>query len=405
MATKNISLEEFRQARQVIAPHINQTPLLHSAAFSKMFGGQIRLKLENLQRTGSFKVRGASYKILTEMTNIGPRGVVAASAGNHAQGVALAAGQADLQATIVMPVWASISKQEATRAYGAEVILHGNSIPESLDKARDLAADGRTFIHPFDDAQVITGQGTLALEICAEFPDVEMIVVPIGGGGLIAGVASAAKAFNPRIRIIGVQTSACPSAFESRRLAALTTVDPTGSLADGITVKRIGDLTFETIQELVDDIVVVEDEDIARAMLMLLERERVLAEGAGAVGVAALLSGRVRPPVKGRMVLVVSGGNVDSPLLGRIIDRGLQQNGRVMRLRVPLDDSPGRLAGLLTRIAELKANVLHIYHDRHVKDQAINMTTVQLEIETRGPAHIEEIADSLQDSGYTVDLN
>ncbi len=388
----------------MIKSKIMRTPLVHSPSLSRMFGGEIHLKLENLQKTGSFKIRGASYFIMANRKQIGSGGVVAASAGNHAQGVSLAARQARIPATIVMPEWASITKQEATRAYGGRVIISGRSLRESLAKAEDMVPDDKTLIHPFDDPDIITGQGTIALEILADLTATDIIVVPVGGGGLIAGIVSAVKAVQPQVRIIGVQAAACPSAYAARSQGRVTLVDAEQSIADGISVKQVGELNFEIIRRGVDDVVLVGEKDIAAAILLLLERKKILAEGAGAVALAALLNGSVTVPQGGKVVLVISGGNLDSPLLGRIISQGLVNNGRIMRFRVSLDDRPGSLARLLAVMAELEANVLHIYHDRNVRDLPIYVTGVDLELETRGPAHVDDIVKRLNQIGYELKL-
>ncbi len=395
-----IPLEDMRRAAELIRNTAIVTPLIFSPALSRMFGGDLYLKLENLQNTGSFKIRGASYKLAKCRDQIGPAGVVAASAGNHAQGVALAAKEAGLPATIVMPEWVSISKQEATRSYGGEVVIFGQSVAESLAKAEELSAEGRTFIHPFDDADIITGQATVGLEIFDELPDVDMIVSPVGGGGLIAGIASAAWAIRSDTRVVGVQSSACPSAYESVFRGQITPVEGRSSIADGISVKQVGQLTFDIMQKCVEELTLAAEEEIAAAILLLLERKKILAEGAGAAPLAGVLNGSVKVPRQGKTVLVISGGNVDSPLLGRIISQGLIKNGRVMRLRVRMADIPGSLARLLALIAQLKANVLHIYHDRSGRDVPIYITHVELEIETRGPAHVKEIDDALNAAGY-----
>ena len=394
--------ESFREAAEMIRKSVLHTPLVFSPTMSRMFGGKIYLKMENLQKTGSFKIRGASYKLLKRREAIGPGGVVAASAGNHAQGVALAARKAGIAATVVMPEWASISKQEATRSYGGTVVLSGQSLGESLMKAEEIAREGKTFIHPFDDPDIITGQGTIGVEILDDLSDVDAIVVPVGGGGLIAGIASMVKPVKPSVRIIGVQAAACPSAAASRKAGRIVEVPARLSIADGITVKQIGQRNFEVIQRWVDDIVLVEEEEIAAAVLMLLERKKILAEGAEAVPLAALMNCAVDIPPGRKGVLVISGGDVDSPLLGRIIQKGLLKNGRIMRVRIHLADIPGSLSGLLQEIARLKANVLHIYHDRDVKDLPIHMTYVALELEVRGPGHIEEIMSALSRSGYEI---
>jgi len=398
-----IQLSTIRNAAKTLQGKIIRTPLVYSPAFSEMTGMQVYLKLENLQKTGSFKSRGATYKVYSHLDEIGPEGVVAASAGNHAQGVALAAKQAGVPATIIMPEWASLSKQEATRGYGGEVILAGKSIGESIAKALDLAkSGGKLFIHPYDDPEIIVGQGTIGLEIFEDLADPDLILVPIGGGGLISGIAVAARAIRPMTKVIGVQAAASPSAFRARQTGGITPVETRSSIADGITIKQTGRITFPIIQEKVDDVVLVEEDQIAAAVLMLLERKKVLAEGAGAVPLAAILGSCVEMRKDSKAVLVISGGNVDSPLLGRIIRQGLFRKHRIMRFSVYLDDIPGSLARILTLIASLKANVLHIYHTRSGRKLSINISRVELELETRGPEHIQEITDALQEAGYQL---
>ncbi len=397
-----ISLRDIQSAAKVIEGKVIRTPLILSPTLSRMSGAQVYLKLENLQNTGSFKLRGATYKVLSNLEKIGAGGVVAASAGNHAQGVALAASRAGLRATIVMPEGASISKQQATSGYGGEVILEGQNISDSLIKAEELARNGRTFIHPYDDQDIITGQGTIALEIFEDVPDPDFIFVPIGGGGLISGIASAAKALSPRTQIVGVQAAACPSAYESRKEEKVTRVEAKKSIADGITVKQVGDITFSIMNNLVDRIVLVEEDEISAAVLLLLERKRILAEGAGAVPVAALMNPIFDIPEGSKVVLVISGGNVDSPLLDRVLRQGLFRNGRIMRFSVILDDAPGALAQLLTLIAKKKANVHHIYHDRSGGDLPVYLSRVDLEIETRSKDHIQEVVNELEIAGYQL---
>ncbi len=400
-----ISLEKVKKAANIIREIIIMTPLVHSPALSRQFKGEIFLKLENLQKTGSFKIRGAANKILSGINKIGHAGVVAASAGNHAQGVALAAKKAGVAAAIVMPEWASITKQEATRAYGGEVIISGQSIGESLEKARELAGkEGRIFIHPYDDPYIIAGQGTIGLEILGSLNDVDMIIAPVGGGGLISGIASVVKTLKPETKIIGVQSEACPSAYESLKKRRVVTVDSSLSIADGISVKQTGKLNFSIIRKCLDDIVLVRETDIAAAVLMLLERKKILAEGAGAVPLAALMSGAIKVKKGSRTVLLISGGNVDSPLLGRIIRQGLINNGRIIRFSVCLDDVPGALSGLLALVSSLKANVLHILHHRSARNVPIYTTIVELEIETRGPDHVKEITGHLTKAGYAIDI-
>jgi threonine dehydratase len=399
-----ISIKNVQQAAKMIKGTVIKTPLVYSSSLSQMFDGEIYLKLENLQKTGSFKIRGATYSILARKDEIGHGGVVAASAGNHAQGVALAARQALIPATIVMPEWASITKQEATRGYGGEVVIEGQSLKECIKKAQQLALEGKTFIHPFDDPDIITGQGTVALEILEDLKQTDMILVPIGGGGIISGIASTVKSIRPSVKVIGVQSAACPSAYESYRSGKITSVDSHHSIADGISVKQVGDLNFEIIKKYVDDVVLVEEDQIAAAILLLLERKKILAEGAGAVPLAALLNGSVTVPRGSRVVLLISGGNVDSPLLGRILSQGLLKSARIMRIRVRLTDAPGSLAQLLALISGLKANILNVYHDRRVRDLPLYVTRVDMELETRGPEHVEKIAYKLNMAGYEMEL-
>lgn len=399
-----ISIENIKQAADLIKRKVIRTPLVYSPFLSHMFGGEIYLKLENLQKTGSFKIRGATYSILKNKDKIGPGGVVAASAGNHAQGVALAARQAFIPATIVMPECVSISKQEATRAYGGGVVIAGQTLTESIKKAEEIVKEGKTFIHPYDDPDIIAGQGTVALEIFDDLKETDMILVPVGGGGFISGIASAVKSIRPDVKVFGVQTAACPSAYQSFRKGKIIRVDSKQSIADGISVKQVGKSNFHIIRKYVDDVVLVDEDHIAAAILLLLERKKVLAEGAGAVSLAALLNGSVAIPKGSKVVLLISGGNVDSSLLGRIISQGLKKNGRIMRFRVCLDDTPGSLAKLLSLISSLKANVLHIVHDRNVKDLPLYVSRVELEIETRGPAHVDEITRELNMGGYELVL-
>ncbi len=399
-----ISAAEIGRAASVLKGRIIRTPLVYSPTFSTLAGFEVYLKLENLQATGSFKIRGATYKILTELDRIGKGGVVAASAGNHAQGVALAASRAGLASTIVMPEWASISKQEATRGYGGKVILEGQSVADSITRALELSKEGKTFIHPFDDPSIIAGQGTIGLEIMEELPNVDLIAVPVGGGGLVAGISVAAKAIRPGIRIIGVQAETCPSALKAVEAGERITVEALRSIADGITVKQIGRIPFDIVRKEVDQIVLASEDRIAEAVIMLLERKKVLAEGAGAVCVAALLSGAIKVPAETKAALVISGGNIDISLLDRVIRKGLSRNGRIMRFSVRLDDVPGALAKLLGIIAGAKANVFQIYHNRGGAGMSIDQSLVELEIETRNFEHIREIEAVLNQTGYHMEL-
>ena len=393
----------IRHAASLLEESVLHTPLLYSPAFSALSGANVYLKLENLQKTGSFKIRGAAYKIRVRYDSIGENGVVTASAGNHAQGVALAARDAGLAAKIVMPECVSLAKQEATLGYGAEVILHGQSVADCIDAAERIAAlEGRMFIHPFDDYDIIAGQGTVGLEILEDLNNPDYVFVPVGGGGLIAGVATAMKALCPDVHIVGVQAAACPSAAVSCRLGERTCVDAARSIADGITVREPGAKTFPIIRELVDTVTLVSEDQIASAMVRLLESGKVLAEGAGASPLAALLSGSIPVPEGSNVVLVVSGGNVDPLLIDRVLRQGFLWSGRIMRFTVWLDDEPGSLARLLELITRLHANVLDIHHARHERGMPISVSRVKIELETRDTHHIEEIREELCRAGYRI---
>jgi threonine dehydratase len=395
--------EEIEWAQKRIRKVIFQTPMLYSDAISKMAGKEVFLKLENLQKTGSFKIRGAYYKLSQLNPSVRKRGVVAASAGNHAQGVAYASSLLGIRSTIVMPEGASIAKQMATRSYGGEVILFGQDMDESLQHAKQLEEKGSYFVHPFDDERVIAGQGTIGLEILEEVPGVEAIVVPIGGGGLISGIATIVKKRRPGVKIVGVQAAHAPSAFYSWKKKEIVEAEVKPTLADGIALRRVGESTFPIIERKVDDIITVEEDEIASAILMLMERKRVVAEGAGAAPLAALLSRPGR--IKGRkVVLVISGGNIDVNLLDRIIEKGLSQTGRVVRFGVVLRDAPGALAKLSNLVAEYKANILHIIHERVASDIPIGSSKVILVLETRGPEHIREIKRGLKKRGYSIQM-
>ncbi len=400
-----VSADQIQKAADLIRPHIIDTPLIYAPSLSRMFDAEIFLKLENLQRTGSFKVRGASLKLIQGIADheITPSGVVAASAGNHAQGVAWASRIVGVPATIVMPQWASISKQEATRNYGAQIILHGKTLEESLNHAKMLADQGMAFVHPFDDDQVIMGQASAGLEIISQLDGADKIIVPIGGGGLMAGICLAVNAVAPKTRMIGVEAAVCPSAHTSLQTGEPIEVAASQSIADGISVKQVGTRPFDIIKRHVESVALVSEEHIATSILMLMERKKILAEGAGATPLAALLCGAIQLKKGEKVVLVISGGNLDSPVLGRILNQGLVKNGRLSRVRIRLEDIPGALAGLLTCIAEQKANVLHIHQDRYHEDLPLYVTRVELELETRSKAHIEELLSALEKRGYIVE--
>jgi len=398
-----VNIDKINQAAEILKGVAFETPLVYSNYLSRRFDARVYLKLENLQKTGSFKFRGAYHKLVNIREDLGPEGVVTASAGNHAQGVAHAAQLMSISSTIVMPEWASISKQTATRSYGGHVVLIGQSLEESLDHAHKLEAEGRAFIHPYDDEDIIAGQGTVGLEIVSQLPEVESILVPIGGGGLIAGISTAVKSLRPQASIIGVQAASCASAAAALRLGKRITIPAKHSIADGISVKKVGKLPFAVIRKFVDRVVEVEEEEIAAAMLELLERKKVLAEGSGAVPLAALMADQLDSLRGQSVVLVISGGNVDTHLLGRILRKGLFKTNRIMRLSVQLRDVPGALADLLKVVADFRGNVLHVFHDRLGRHLPVELSRVELEIETRGSDHIEELLKALSGSGYEVD--
>jgi threonine dehydratase len=370
---------------------------------SALAGQQVYLKLENLQMTGSFKERGALNRIATLTPEQAARGVVAASAGNHAQGVAYHATKRGIRALIVMPLATPLVKVTATRGFGAEVLLHGANYDEACEEATRLcAAEGMTFIHPFDDALVMAGQGTIGLELLEQVPQLEAVVVPIGGGGLIGGIACAIKESRPEIRVIGVQTSRLPSMIAARLVGHPVTVEPATTIADGIAVRRAGDVTLPVIERYVDEIVTVEEDEIASAILVLLEREKTLAEGAGAAALAALL--QKRTSLNGaHTAVMVGGGNIDVTLLSRIIERGLVQDGRMIRLRIHLLDKPGALAELTLLIAKYRANIVDTLYNRAYYGVNLGDTTIDITMETRGREQVEELLAALTAEGYKHD--
>jgi threonine dehydratase len=395
--------EEIEAARNKIRRAILRTPTVYSDSLSRLTGKEIFLKLENLQKTGSFKMRGAYYKLSMLAPPMRKKGVVAASAGNHAQGVALASSILGIRSTIVMPEGVSLAKQTATQSYGGEVLLFGRTTDEALGYAKRLVKGGKTLIHPFDDEQVIAGQGTIGLEVLEETPDVEAIIVPVGGGGLISGIATMVKKIKPKVKIIGVQSVHAPSAYTSWRKKRIVETKVRPTLADGIAIRRVGEITFPLIQKGVDEIITVNENEIASAILTLMERKRIVAEGAGAAPLAALLSGRFKIRFK-KIVLVISGGNIDVHLLDRIIEKGLAQTGRLVRFSILLRDVPGALAKLSGLVAQHRANILHIVHERAAKDIPIGFSKVILVLETRGSDHIREIRKGLGGKGYSLQM-
>lgn len=397
-----VSLADIRAAEMRISRCIIHTPLVHSPTISEITGANVYLKLETLQKAGSFKVRGATNKIITHIGDIRNQGVVTASAGNHAQGVAVAAQSAGIPATIVMPEWSSLSKQEATRGYGAQVIIRGKTLEESIETAREIAYTGPLFIHPFDDDEVIAGQGTIALEIFSDLHTVDMIVVPVGGGGLIAGIATAAKEIKPGIRIIGVQAEACPSAKEALCKGCPSQIPAGRTIADGIRVAETGKNTLPALRDYVDHIALATEEEIADAMLLLLERKHVVAEGAGAIPLAAILNGSVDIEPDSNVILVISGGNIESAQLFRVIRQSLSRQGRTMHFSVILDDQPGSLVRLLSVIAEERGNILQIHHTQGDSDIPLQKARVTLELETRGWEHIGSIKKAMEEHAYEI---
>ncbi|MFH1701820.1 MAG: threonine ammonia-lyase [Nitrospirota bacterium] len=389
-----LDLKDIQKAAENIKDHVHKTPLIYSNSFSKMTGAEVYLKAENLQKTGSFKVRGAFNKMIHLKDK-----VIAASMGNHAQAVAFAAGRIGIHAKIVMPLTAPIVKEEATKSYGAEVVLYGESFKEALDYA--LSKKDHIFIHAFDDVDVIAGQGTIGLEIVEDLKDVDIVIVPVGGGGLISGISIAVKTLSPRTRVIGVQTESATSAYVSFREKKISDKQPLPTLADGIAIGRIGDKTFEIMNKHVDDIFLVGEDSIAMAILLFLERKKLVVEGAGAAPLAVLLENRERFIGK-RIVLVVSGGNIDFTLIDRIIHKGLIKSERIGVFEVIIDDVPGSLHSLTGVIASHRGNILDVVHSRLEGDLPIGKTKVIFVIETRSKEHFERILSELRRKGFEV---
>lgn len=400
-AAPEVSLAEIRVAMDRVRDSIYLSPCARSEYFSQLTGNSVYLKLDNLQRTGAFKERGALNKLLTLTPEERSRGVIAASAGNHAQGVAYHAGRHGIRAEICMPLTTPLIKVSATKSYGAEVILHGANYDEACEEAvRRSQQFGMTFVHPFDDEVVIAGQGTMGLEILQQVPDIEAVIAPIGGGGLISGVACAIKEANPHVRILGVQPARLPSMKVAIAEGRPVTLSPAATIADGIAVRRAGEKTLPLIQKYVDDIVTVDEEEIANAILLLLEREKTLAEGAGAAAIAALINRKI--PLSGKKIAVlVCGGNIDVSLLSRIMERGLVKDGRLVRLRVHLPDYPGALHRLTGILAQHRANIVETSYDRAYYGVNLGDTAIDITMETRGPDHIAELLSALSASGYT----
>ncbi|HVY94604.1 MAG TPA: threonine ammonia-lyase [Bryobacteraceae bacterium] len=398
-----VTLADIEAARKTIGNSVFLSPCAYSETFSRFTGNRIYFKLENLQMTGSFKERGAVNKLHALTPQERARGVVTASAGNHAQGVAYHATRLGIHARICMPLATPLIKVSSTRDYGAEVILTGANFDEAREEAeRICAAEGLIFVHPFDDDAVIAGQGTIGLELLEQQPDLEAVVVPIGGGGLIGGVACAMKTKNPAIRVVGVETARIPSMKAALAAGEPVTLPPAATIGDGIAVRRCGAKTLPLVKKYVDEIVTVDEEEIANAILLLLEREKTVAEGAGAAPAAALLNKRTS--LQGlRTAVVISGGNIDVNFLSRIIERGLVKDGRLLRLRLRVPDQPAALARVLTVIAELRANIMNIVHDRSHYGVPLGESAVELTLETRGRDHGNEIIAALHQAGHLIE--
>ncbi len=395
-----VTLENIRIAERRIRDNILFSPCCHSVDLSEMTGQQVFVKLDNLQRTGAFKERGALNKILTLTEEEKRQGVIAASAGNHGQAVAYHATQRGIRALIVMPVATPLVKIDATQRFGARIVLHGANYDEAYAEAMRLCeAEGLTFLHPFNDAAVICGQGSIGLEILQQVPGLEAVVVPVGGGGLISGVACAVKETNPKIRVIGVQTERLPSMLRAEEAGVPVTIPANATIADGIAVRRAGDITLPLVERYVDELVVVDEEEIANAILVLLEKEKTLAEGAGAVALAALLNQRTTLGNRKTAVLVC-GGNIDVSLLAKIIERGLIKDGRRVRIRVRLPDRPGALHGLTKILLEQQANIIETVHNRSGAGISLGDTAIDISLETRGKEHVAALSHALDEAQY-----
>jgi threonine dehydratase len=397
-----VELQDIWRARENLAGVIHHTNLDLSHTFSELSGNKVYLKTENLQKTGSFKIRGAYNKIASLDEKEKQKGVIAASAGNHAQGVAFGANKAGIPATIVMPEGAPLSKVIATRGYGANVLLYGSIYDDAFNKAQEIQNEtGAVFVHAFDNKEVIAGQGTIGLEILDELPDVDAILVPIGGGGLISGIATAVKSLKSSIKIIGVEAEGAACVKTSREKGEVFPLTSVHTIADGIAVKCPGSFTFDLIQKYVDDVVTVSDEEIASTILLLLERAKLVAEGAGATALAALVYRKNLIKNK-KVAVIVSGGNIDVNFMSRIIEKGLVKTGRNVKLTTIMSDKPGSLQHFLSIIAENKANVISIHHDRLDPDIPLDKAQVDVVLETQSSDHVKELISNLKKHGYDV---
>jgi len=398
-----IGLEDVLAARERLRGQVYYSPCARSEMLSKLTGQQVYLKLENLQMTGSFKERGALNRLSLLTKEEAARGVVAASAGNHAQGVAYHATRLGVRSIIVMPLATPLVKVTATKEFGAEVVLHGANYDEACAEALRLCeSEAMVFVHPFDDPAVMAGQGTIGLEMMEQIASLEAVIVPIGGGGLVGGIACAIKETNPNIRVIGVEPARLPSMIDAIAAHEPVTIDASTTIADGIAVRRAGTITYPVVEQYVDEIVTVEEDEISSAILILLEREKTLAEGAGAAALAALLQGKTSlSNRKGvRVGVLVSGGNIDVTLLARIIERGLVQDGRMILLRIHLLDKPGALAELTRLIAAHRVNIVNTLYNRAYYGVNLGDTAIDITLETRGREQVAELLTALTEAGY-----
>ena len=396
-------LKDIQKAHQRIKDRVYLTPCVRSEILSQMLGCELFLKLENLQITGSFKERGALNKILQLNAEQKAAGVIAASAGNHAQGVAHAARQCNIQATIVMPETTPLAKIQGTQELGANIILHGSCYDEAFEKASELQQQhGYTLVHAFDDAEIIAGQGTIGLELLQQVPDMDTVVVPVGGGGLIAGIATAIKLTKPEVRIVGVEAARMPAMKTSVAAGKVEALRFAKTIADGISVAKVGQRTLPLVSENVAEIVTVEEEEIAHAIMTLLEREKTLVEGAGAVGFAALRHDRISDIKNRKVVVVISGGNIDMITLSKILERGLGIDGRLVKLKIVVPDKPGNIAELAALIAEQDTNILKMSQNRLASEVELGETEVELLLEAKGWPHVEAITELIRKQGYRV---
>ena len=398
-----VTLADVREAQSRIGDAIYQTPCAYSESLSRLTGCELYLKLENLQMTGSFKERGSLNKILQLDEQQKAAGVITASAGNHAQGVAHAARLCGIRATIVMPETTPLAKLRGTRELGAEIVLAGSCYDEAYERARELQeSHAYTFIHAFDDPVIIAGQGTIGLELLGQVPELEAVIVPIGGGGLISGIATAIKESRPDVDIIGVEAERLPAMKMSVAANQVIPLNTSNTIADGISVAKVGEQTLPIVSQKVTEIVTVSEDEIAAAIMTLLEREKTLTEGAGAVGFAALMQQRL-PSVKGkRVVVVISGGNIDMNMMSRILERGMESDGRLSYVTVVVPDKPDSIAQLAILIAQQNANILHITQNRHAGEVQLEESEVELTLETRGHEHVREIVQALTQNGIQV---